>query len=200
MGANTDTGATLALAERWPTLESTQALERFLAGVERRALRIAQYATGNREDALDIVQEAMLKLAERYAAKPAAEWPPLFYSILVSRIRDFQRRTKVRNRFRVWLRGRDDGDGDEPDPVSTRPDPSAAPPERIIDGERGVAPLERGIAGLPARQREAFVLRVWEGLDVAHTARAMGCSEGSVKTHLSRAMHALREQLEEHLQ
>ena len=199
MGGMTDTTATLALDGRWPTLESTQALEQFLAGVERRALRIAQYATGNREDALDIVQEAMLKLAERYGAKPADEWPPLFHSILISRIRDFQRRSKVRNRFRVWLRGRGDDDADEPDPISSRQDPAAAPPERVIDGERGVARLERGIAELPERQREAFVLRVWEGLDVAQTARAMGCSEGSVKTHLSRAMHALRDKLEEHL-
>lgn len=199
MGGTTETGATLALDQRWLTLESTQALEQFLAGVERRALRIAQYATGNREDALDIVQEAMLKLAERYAAKPAAEWPPLFHSILISRIRDFQRRSKVRNRFRVWLRGRGDDEGAEQDPISNHPDPSAAPPERIIDGERGVSRLEAGIAALPARQREAFVLRVWEGLDVAQTARAMSCSEGSVKTHLSRAMHALRDQLEEYL-
>ena len=167
--------------------------------MERRALRIAWYATGNREDALDIVQEAMMKLAERYAAKPAAEWPPLFHSILISRIRDFQRRSKVRNRFRVWLRGRGDDEADEPDPISARPDPAAAPPERVIDGERGVARLEQGIAALPARQREAFVLRVWEGLDVAQTARAMGCSEGSVKTHLSRAMHTLRDLLEGHL-
>ena len=175
-----------------------RAPERFLADVERRALRIAEYATRNREDALDIVQEAMLKLAERYAARPAEEWPPLFHSILRSRIRDWQRRTIVRNRLRVWLRVADD-EAASSDPVGALPDPLGATPERIVAGERAVERLETAIRDLPARQREAFVLRVWEGLDVADTARAMGCSEGSVKTHLSRAMHALRDVLEEYL-
>ena len=101
--------------------------------------------------------------------------------------------------MRVWLRGSDE-DGESADPISRQPDPTAATPERILAGQRAVDRLERAIADLPARQREAFLLRVWEGLDVADTARAMGCSGGSVKTHLSRAMHALRGTLEEHLE
>ena len=183
---------------RWPTLVDTQALEHFLAGIERRALRIAEYATRNREDALDIVQEAMLKLAERYSSRPQEEWPPLFHSILQSRIRDWQRRTIVRNRFRVWLRVAEDAP-DVADPVGALPDPLGATPERVLEGRRAVQRLENAIGELPGRQREAFVLRVWEGLNVADTARAMGCAEGSVKTHLSRAMHALRDALEDYL-
>ena len=195
----TSMGTTVALDGRCLTLDNSQALDAFLAGIERRALRIAEYATRNRDDALDIVQEAMLKLAERYSRRPAEEWRPLFHTILQSRIRDWQRRSSVRNRFRVWLRGSDE-DGESADPISRQPDPTAATPERILAGQRAVDRLERAIADLPARQREAFLLRVWEGLDVADTARAMGCSGGSVKTHLSRAMHALRGTLEEHLE
>ena len=176
----------------------TRALEQFLAGIERRALRIAEYATRNREDALDIVQDSMLKLAERYATRPEAEWPPLFHTILQSRIRDWQRRTIVRNRFRVWLRIPEDGP-EMADPIATLPDPLEATPERVLEGRHAVQRLEDAIGMLPARQREAFVLRVWEGLNVADTATAMGCSQGSVKTHLSRAMHALRGALEDYL-
>ncbi len=177
---------------------NAQALDHFLAGIERRALRIAEYVTRNREDALDIVQDTMLKLAERYATRPEEEWPPLFYSILRSRIRDWQRRSIVRDRFRVWFRGATDSQ-DDADPVGALADPLDATPERIIDAERAVRRVDGAIGQLPARQREAFLLRVWEGLDVADTARAMGCSQGSVKTHLSRAMQALRAVLEDDL-
>jgi RNA polymerase sigma-70 factor (ECF subfamily) len=173
----------------------TQALDRFLAGVERRALRIAEFGTGNREDALDIVQDTMLRLVQGYAQRPEQEWGPLFHRILQSRIADFHRREAVRRRWRTWFRSDEQVRGD---PLENQPAPASTGPDRRSDAERMTATLEQALGGLPLRQQQAFLLRVWEGLNVAETAHAMGCSEGSVKTHLSRAMRALREQLEDH--
>ena len=167
----------------------------FLASVERRAYRMAYIATGNREEALDIVQDAMFKLAQRYADRGENEWGPLFYRILQSRIRDWYRRAKVRN---IWQRVAGSGEDDSGDPMDRLADPAAEDPERAV-GEQGVMErLDDSLRELPLRQQQVFLLRVWEGLDVKDTARAMGCSEGSVKTHFSRAVHKLRDQLEEH--
>jgi RNA polymerase sigma-70 factor (ECF subfamily) len=169
-------------------------VERFLAGVERRALRMAELATGNRDEALDIVQDAMLVLVRRYAGRGADDWGPLFHRILQSRIRDWYRRSRVRNRWRAWL-GADDEDDD---PLAALPDPGARRPEDLLGHERAGAALEAALRALPLRQQQAFLLRAWEGLDVAATAAAMGCSQGSVKTHYSRAVHTLRNLLEDH--
>ena len=177
-----------------PALD-TQALDRFLAGVERRALRIAELGAGNREDALDIVQDTMLRLVQRYADRPEQEWGPLFHRILQSRIADFHRRESVRRRWRIWLRS-DEGARD--DPLENQPAPASVGPERRSDAEQLSASLEQALTDLPQRQQQAFLLRTWEGMNVAETARAMGCSEGSVKTHLSRAMGVLRKRLEDH--
>ncbi|HEX9627545.1 MAG TPA: RNA polymerase sigma factor [Acidiferrobacterales bacterium] len=169
-------------------------MDRFLASIEARAFRIAHIATGNREDALDLVQDAMMKLASRYAGHDEAEWAPLFHTILQSRIRDWYRRSRVRNRLRAWLGGEDD----EADPIAELPDGhNPGPAARLATG-RATELLEAALGRLPLRQQQAFLLRVWEGLDVAGTARAMGCSQGSVKTHYSRAVHTLRAQLEDH--
>jgi len=167
--------------------------------VERRAFRIAQMALRSVEDAQDAVQEAMFQLAKRYADRPPAEWTPLFYKILQSRIRDTQRRRKVRNRVLSFFGGqKEEGEDEMPDPIVSAPDPAGRDPsEQVAQGEAMVA-LEAALAELPTRQREAFMLRILEGLDVEQTAKAMGCSEGSVKTHLSRAVHSLRETLGEH--
>jgi RNA polymerase sigma-70 factor (ECF subfamily) len=174
-------------------------LDAFLAAVERRALVMAEIATRSRDDALDLVQDAMLSFVDRYATHAPGEWAPLFHRVLQNRIRDWHRRRQVRNRWLVWLHDRDDED-DAPDPIQEAPDPAGRTPEDTvalgIAGEALVAAVE----ALPLRQQQAFLLRTWEGLDVAQTARAMGCSEGSVKTHLSRAMHALRARLEDHWQ
>ena len=172
------------------------ALDRFLKDIERRALRIAEYGVGNQDDALDIVQEAMLKLAQGYAHKPEDEWTPLFYRILQSRIMDFHRRSRVRNRFRIWLRT--DNLDAEVDPLQNQPDPADPRPERGVHAAEFSEDLEVAIRLLPLRQQQALLLRLWEGLDVAATAVAMGCSQGSVKTHYSRAVHRLRGQLSEH--
>lgn len=178
------------------TRDDIRSLDRFLASVERRAFRIARIALGNDDDALDAVQDAMLQLARRYAARPSAEWPPLFYRILRNRLRDMQRRRAVRRRVFAWLPGLGRQAADSVDPIELVPDARPLPPEQLATAQ-AMATLERALGTLPGRQLEAFMLRTFEGLDVAGTAFAMGCSEGSVKTHYSRAVHALREQLGE---
>jgi len=192
---------TLTLAVRWDeapaskehTLEHSLEFGRFLAGVEKRAFRIARIIVRNDDDALDIVQDAMLQLARSYADRPAEEWRPLFYRILQNRIRDFQRRSKVRARILSWFASASDEE-DEIDPLQSVPDRAALPPEQLST-EQAMQELERALAKLPARQQQAFMLRNFEGLDVAQTAAAMGCTEGSVKTHYSRAVHTLRAEL-----
>lgn len=177
-------------------LDTKQALDNFLASIERRAFRIAQISTGNKEDALDIVQEAMFKLADKYANKSALEWGPLFNRILHSKINDFHRRNYVRKRYRSWMGYSEDEN--EADPIQVAEDEKARTPEQLLSSERRIDKLEFALQALPARQKQAFLLRVWEGLDVRDTAKAMSCSEGSVKTHFSRAIHSLRESLGEH--
>ena len=182
-------------ASKEHSLEQSRELERFLASVEKRAFRIARIVVRNDDDALDIVQDAMLQLARRYAARPADEWRPLFYRILQNRTRDFQRRRKVRAKVLSWLPGRSSGDEDAGDPFEAIPDSRPQPLERL-SAEEAMREVERALARLPHRQQEAFMLRNFEGLSVAETAHAMGCTEGSVKTHYSRAVHSLRAQLE----
>lgn len=175
--------------------ETPATLDAFLAQVERRAFRMAELQLRHREDAMDAVQDAMLRLVRHYRDKPAVEWQPLFWGILRRRIIDLQRRRKVRSIVVGWLGGGRDGDGDEL-PVWEPADHGPGPLERLHDVQ-SYADMAAAVRQLPPRQREAFMLRMLEGLDVAETARAMGCAEGSVKTHLSRAMHHLRDQLED---
>jgi RNA polymerase sigma-70 factor (ECF subfamily) len=178
-------------------LDYTREFEKFLAEIERRAFRMAQVALRDPDDALDVVQDAMLKLARNYAAKPSAEWRPLFYRILENGIRDLQRRRSVRKRFMVWLPGsKEDPEDEAQDPLDNAVDSAPPIPDLLVQSQ-AMQQLESSLRALPARQREAFMLRNFEGLDVAETASAMGCSEGSVKTHYSRAVHTLREQLGE---
>jgi RNA polymerase sigma-70 factor, ECF subfamily len=178
-------------------LDQTRELDKFLAEVERRAFRIAQISLRDADDALDVVQDAMLKLARNYGAKPSAEWRPLFYRILENGIRDLQRRRAVRKRIMVWSPGpKEDPDEEAQDPLDNVAAGGPDAPELLMQAE-AMRQLEVALRALPARQREAFMLRNFEGMDVAGTAAAMGCSEGSVKTHYSRAVHTLREQLGE---
>jgi RNA polymerase sigma-70 factor (ECF subfamily) len=178
-------------------LEYTRELEKFLAEIERRAFRMAQVALRDPDDAMDVVQDAMLKLARSYASRPSAEWRPLFYRILENGIRDLQRRRSVRNRFMTWLpSAKQDPDNEAQDPLENVADGSPEVPE-VLMRDQAMVKLETSLQALPARQRQAFMLRNFEGLDVADTATAMGCSQGSVKTHYSRAVHTLREQLGE---
>ena len=172
----------------------SRALNQFLAGVELKAFKIAQTALRHEDDALDAVQDAMLQLARAYADRPAQEWKPLFYRILENRIRDMQRRRTVRGRVIAWFPFRGEDDDEEPDPISQAPSPEPQPVKRL-ELDEAVGALEKALAVLPRRQQQAFLLRTLEGLDVAATAAAMGCSEGSVKTHYFRAVQALRAQL-----
>lgn len=170
-------------------------LDQFLKSVERRALRMAELATCQRDEALDLVQEAMFGFVRHYATKPAAEWTPLFYRVLDSRLNDWHRRRQVRSRWlSAWTRNADD----EADEIAQAPDTHDPGPLLRLAGNEAAQALEGALTRLPRRQRQAFLLRVWEGLDVAATAQAMRCSQGSVKTHLSRALAALRGQLEEY--
>ena len=167
-------------------------LDEFLAGVERRAFRLAELALGQREDALDAVQDSMIKLMQ-YRHRPAEEWTPLFWSILRRQLTDRHRRNAVRKRVLSFF-GR--GDDTRDDPIEAWPDPQADPARRVADQSAWQA-LGRALRALPARQRECFHLRELQGLSVADTAAAMGCSGGSVKTHLSRAISALRTHMED---
>jgi len=178
------------------TNSQTRALNQFLAGVELKAFKIAQAALRHEDDALDAVQDAMLQLARAYADRPAEEWKPLFYRILENRIRDMQRRRTVRGRVISWLPFRGEDDDDEQDPIAQAPSGEPQPPRKLEINETMEA-LERALENLPRRQQQVFMLRTLEGLDVAETATAMGCSEGSVKTHYFRALQALRAQLGE---
>ena len=165
----------------------TATLEGFLSSIATRAFRFAETGLRHREDARDVVQDAMTKMLA-YRDRPASEWTPLFWSILRSRIVDAQRRGVLRLR---WLSSH----GDEQQSVDWT-DPGADP-SRSHEGKEAWQRIVDALRRLPRRQREAFSLRVFEELDVATTARAMGCSEGAVKTHLSRAREALQKQLED---
>lgn len=177
---------------------STNALDAFLRGVERRALRMAELSVGSRDDALDIVQDSMLTFVRNYRDKPPSDWAPLFHRVLDSRVLDFHRRSTVRSRWLGFVDRLIGRDGEESDGIAEIPDPMAAQPwQHVADGETAGA-LDAALRALPNRQRQAFLLRIWEGFDVADTAKAMACGEGSVKTHLSRAMANMRTRLEHH--
>lgn len=172
-------------------------LSDFLENVERRAFKQAVYAVRNEEAALDIVQEAMIKLAEKYGDKPAAELPLLFQRILQNTVHDHFRRDKVRT---TWISlfssmGTESAENEDFDPLETfAAEVGSLAAESTADKferEQVLAVIDQEIQKLPTRQREAFLMRYWEDMDVAETAAAMGCSEGSVKTHCSRATHAL---------
>jgi RNA polymerase sigma-70 factor, ECF subfamily len=159
------------------------------------------FAVRDEDAALDVVQDAMLKLTEKYSGKPLAELPMLFQRILQNTIHDHFRRQKVRSTWTTLLSafGQKDDKDDDFDLLETLPARSdsnaAADPARQLEQGQIVAIIEQALARLPARQRQAFLLRYWEELDVAEAAKAMGCSQGSVKTHCSRAVHALAETL-----
>jgi len=167
-----------------------------LRDVEARAYRIALAHVRDRGEALDIVQDAMISLVQRYADRPSDEWPPLFYRILQNRIRDIQRRRAVRSRILSFFGGT--ASEEEHDPLVEAAAPRAENPLEQLVADDAMRALQQALDELPVRQREAFMLRNFEGFDVAQTAVAMSCTEGSVKTHYSRAVHRLRAMLAEH--
>lgn len=181
-------------------LASKNELAQFLAGVERRAFKQALFAVRDEDTALDIVQDAMMKLSEKYGHRPPEELPLLFQRILQNATRDFFRRQKVRSTWTTLfssLIGKNEDEDADPLETLESADGSqhAENPADQLGREQILALIGAEIEKLPARQREAFLLRYWEEMDVAETAAAMGCSEGSVKTHCSRATHTLAEAL-----
>lgn len=179
-------------------MATSKELADFLESVERRAFKQTAYAVRDDHAALDIVQDTMMKLAEKYGDKPAAEFPMLFQRILQNTMRDFWRRQKVRNLWTTLLSsfgGNSEGDEDR-DPLETIDvEDDSDEPAAQLERSQTISLIERALEKLPARQREAFILRYWEEMDVAETADLMGCSQGSVKTHCSRAVHALAAEL-----
>lgn len=175
------------------------ALSKFLADVERRAFKHANFATRDRDAALDIVQDAMLRLVDKYSDRPETEWPMLFHRILQNLIRDHFRKNKVRSLWTSLFSAFGPVENDENDPLDyLPPDPNQegiGEPFAQLQRSQVLNLIEDEVSKLPARQREAFLLRYWEDMDTAETALVMGCSEGSVKTHCSRAAHALRSAL-----
>jgi len=169
----------------------------FLAGVEKKAFRMAVLATGNDDDAFDIVQDTMMAFVKSYSSRSGEEWAPLFYRVLQNRITDFHRRSTVRNRLRSWFRWGSDAEDDGENPLEQAADKNGVSSEQKLLSEEFAASLETALKDMPLRQRQAFLLRAWEGLDTQQTGVAMGCSQGSVKTHYSRAIHALRTNLKE---
>lgn len=168
-------------------------MESFLKKVERRAFVIARIATKNEEEALDIVQDAMFTLAQKYSERPVDELAPLFYTILQSKINDWHRKQKVRNRWRVFF-GFGEVDAAAEDTV---PQEQFLEPDAYLQEEEINESVLEAIRELPLRQQQAVILRAWEGFNVAETADIMKCSQGSVKTHYSRAVHTLRDKLGE---
>ncbi len=177
------------------TLASPQQLSSFLESVERRAFKQAMFAVRDEEAALDIVQDAMMKLAEKYGDRPDEEFPMLFQRILQNTIRDYYRRSKVRSMWTTLLSAFSPDDDEDYDPLETlaadEDDAGPKTPESKLLQVQTLNLIEDEIKKLPPRQREAFLMRYWEDMDVAETAAVMGCSEGSVKTHCSRATHTL---------
>lgn len=153
------------------------------------------FAVRNEESALDIVQDSMMKLAEKYGDRPAEEFPMLFQRIIQNTIRDYFRRSKVRSLWTTLLSSFSSDDDEASDPLEILESESESFTPNTPDGQLQQAQvlniIEEEIKSLPTRQREAFLMRYWEDMDVAETAAAMGCSEGSVKTHCSRATHTL---------
>jgi RNA polymerase sigma-70 factor (ECF subfamily) len=180
-------------------MASPKELSDFLASVERRAFKQTAYAVRDDHAALDIVQDAMMKLADKYGNNPATEFPMLFQRILQNTMRDFWRRQKVRNLWTSLLSsfGGSGEDGEDRDPLETIDvEDDSDEPSAQLERTQTIRLVEKALEKLPARQREAFVLRYWEDMDVAETADIMGCSQGSVKTHCSRAVRALAIELE----
>ena len=182
------------------TLDNRQALDRFLASVEKRAFRMATLATSSSDHAINIVQDAILSLVKNYSHKNEADWGPLFHRILQSKIRDWYRRSRTRNSVFSWLRSNHDIDeNDSYDPIQQAVDNVSLAPDSSANNEQLMGVTLDAIRQLPLRQQQAFLLRAWEGLDVRETAKAMGCSQGSVKTHYSRATKALKQSLEAYI-
>ena len=192
-----DKSGVVGLLQQQPQKQAE--LNRFLAQVERKACRMADIAVGNRDDALDIVQETMISLVKNYANKPEDEWPKLFFKILHNRINDHYRRQTVRNKVIgvvQFFRGKE-GEPEESNTIEQAAGRASAEPDSQMHFDNVSEQMDSALKQLSAKQLQAFFMRSWQGLSVKETAVAMGCGEGSVKTHHSRAVQRLKELLAE---
>ena len=171
-------------------------MDDFLASVEQQAYRIAFMALSDHDEALDVVQDTMISLVTKYHDRPESEWRTLFFSILHNRMTDSHRKNTRKGRIFGWFDRADDSDDND---LIERVEGKASlqPGQSAEDGET-ITSIEKAVSSLPLRQQEAFMLRLVEGFDTKETAKIMGCSAGSVKTHLSRALSALKEVLDEY--
>ena len=173
-------------------------MDAFLASMEKRAYRIAYIGLHDRDEALDVVQDTMMRMFVKYSDKPKTDWRPLFYKVLSNRITDTHRSNTVRKKLQSWFK-RDSSDDDSPvDAMDLMPSRVGEQPQNQMQSDKSMSVLERSINSLPMRQQQAFLFRHWEGLSTQETATAMGCTAGSVKTHLSRALDALKTSLQPH--
>lgn len=185
--ANYNEGLVLKVSQ-----DKRDALTEFYRTVELRAYRMAEIETRSSGDAMDLVQDAMMALMQKYASRPEDEWRPLFYRILQNKIRDWQRRGNVRNRILSFF----SHSNNEDENIEPQAPSDIANPEQQLAVDVSIEQLEAALSRLSPRQRQVFLLRKWEGFNVAETAGIMGCTEGTVKTHLSRALALLRQQIE----
>lgn len=171
-------------------------MEQFLKSVETRSLRMLQIATGNSDDALDLMQDCMMKFVQAYKDKPKEQWKPLYYKIVQNRLKDWYRRTKVRSIIVKWIPGSTSSHTDDDFDIL---DTMEAPYSNVADdleSRQAIRKLVKHLRKLPPKQHQTFMLRAWEGLSVSETAIAMNCSNGTVKTHYARAVKKLRKTLE----
>jgi len=175
-------------------LDKRRELDAFLAEHERRAYRMAHISTGCKDEALDVVQDAMIAFVQKYADKDEADWRPLFFRVLRSKIVDLHRRRKVRSAVMRFFTRDEEGKDIELE-VTASP---AGNPEQLLKAQSALVALEAALQALPVKQQQTVMLRAWEGLDTRDTAIAMGVSQGSVKTHYSRGMAKLKRVLGEY--
>ena len=171
-------------------------MEEFLKSVEKKAFRMIQIATGHTDGAMDLLQDSMMSFVRKYSNKSESEWKPLFYRVVQNRIRDWYRREKVKKLFFIPISGKRDGQDKEPDPFESIADHKGIDSLTTLKTSQAMEKLNDVLKQLPARQQQAFLLRSWEGLSTKETARAMGCTQGTVKTHYSRAVTKLKQELE----
>ncbi len=177
-------------------LDGQVLMDDFLASVEQRAYRLAIVATHSHDDALDIVQDTMMTLVQKYAKRESSEWTPLFFRILQNTIRDFYRRQKVRSRWRVWFSGNNETDGGE-DVIDAAPANESVTPHHQFSNSQMLDNMQQGVQDLPLKQQQVFMLRIIDGMSVKETALVMKVSQGSIKTHLSRALKTLKVKLKD---
>lgn len=168
-------------------------MEDFFRSIERQAFRISLFACSNREDALDLVQDSMCSFISKYSGKAQSEWKPLFYKILQNKIRDLYRKRSIRSRWQA-LTGVT-SDEDNTDLMEKLEDKKGLNPEQETQNMQAIERLQIELKLLSLKQQQVFLLRAWEGMSISETALAMGCSEGAIKSHYSRATERLRKKL-----